>query len=147
MTAGPKKPEYEPRSDTQRLAYLFEECGEVLVPLSVQIGKVLAAGGKTLRWGLQSSNPEVPPEERETNAAWLFREVEDLQAAIDRAMPMLVEAAAPRCGDVSKAKRGVPDGRVCNRRIGHADRGSEFHTDGAAMWSDAPVVGLKDGSR
>lgn len=139
MNGGPKKPEYEPRTEIQRLGYLVEESGEMLVELAAlggRMGKMLAALGKTLRWGPQSVNPELPPEEQETNVEWLIREAEDLRAAIDRAMPMLVEAAAPRCGDVSKNKRGVQDGRVCNRRIGHVDRGEEFHTDGAAMWSD-----------
>lgn len=73
MRAGPKRPEYEPGPLAQRLAYLIEECGEVL-----------AAAGKSLRWGYASANPELPEDEQETNAAWLRRELADLQAAIDR---------------------------------------------------------------
>lgn len=65
------KPEYEPRNLQQKLGYLIEECGEVL-----------AAAGKTIRWGLHSSNPELPTEQRETNAAWLLREIADLKRAI-----------------------------------------------------------------
>lgn len=89
QNGGPKRPEYEPTDDMQRLAYLVEECGEVLVPLATQMGKVLAALGKTLRWGPESYNPEVKPADRETNAAWLLRESADLQAALDRAVPRL----------------------------------------------------------
>lgn len=67
------KPRYEPKTTNQFLGYLIEECGEVL-----------AAAGKSLRWGLRSANPELPPSEQETNAAWLRREMDDLQGAIER---------------------------------------------------------------
>lgn len=56
------------------LGHLIEECGEVL-----------AAAGKTLRWGPDSYNPELPKDQRETNLAWLRREVADLEAVIARA--------------------------------------------------------------
>lgn len=49
-----------------------EECGELS-----------AALGKTLRWGWLSSNPELPPEQRETNASWVRRELADLRGALD----------------------------------------------------------------
>lgn len=55
------------------IAHLVEECGEVL-----------AAAGKTQRWGLDSVNPELPPEQQETNRAWLLREMNDLEGAITR---------------------------------------------------------------
>jgi len=42
----------------------------------------MAAVGKTLRWGLESYNPELPEEERETNREWLLRELKDLKQAI-----------------------------------------------------------------
>lgn len=71
--AGPKRQSYEPTTDGQRLGYFVEECGEVL-----------AAVGKTMRWGLESSNPELPPEQRETNRQWIARELRDLRAAIER---------------------------------------------------------------
>lgn len=65
-------PRYEPKTPGQKMGYLVEECGEVL-----------AAAGKTLRWGLNSVNPELPKEEQETNRAWLLREFVDLRRAID----------------------------------------------------------------
>ena len=72
------KDEYKPKTDLQKVAYLVEECGEVL-----------AAAGKTLRWGLDSCNPELPPEERETNRDWLRRELVDLERAIGLAREVL----------------------------------------------------------
>lgn len=70
---GPKSPQYEPAGWHQTVAYLVEECGEAI-----------AAAGKTLRWGMHSYNPELPPERRETNIAWLLREIADVEAGIAR---------------------------------------------------------------
>ena len=52
---------------------MIEECGEVL-----------AAAGKTQRWGPFSSNPLLPKEQQETNIVWLVRELGDLKNAIAR---------------------------------------------------------------
>lgn len=57
----------------KQLSHLIEECGEVL-----------AAAGKTQRWGLLSVDPTIPVEQRETNLAWLRRELGDLRQAMDR---------------------------------------------------------------
>ena len=72
MSPAEMKPEYEPKSTTDHLGYLIEEAGEVL-----------AAAGKSIRWGLDSYNPELPPQERESNEDWLRREMRDLTRAID----------------------------------------------------------------
>jgi NTP pyrophosphatase (non-canonical NTP hydrolase) len=72
------KPQYEPKTPAQKLGYLVEECGEVL-----------AAAGKTLRWGPDSANPEVPPSQQETNREWLLRELADLNGAIRRVEALL----------------------------------------------------------
>lgn len=61
---------YKPKTIEQKLGYLVEECGEVM-----------AAVGKSIRWGLDSSNPELPPPS-ETNRCWIYRELEDLKRAI-----------------------------------------------------------------
>ena len=84
------KSEYTPQNIGQVLGYLAEECGEVTV-----------AVGKTIRWGLLSVNPESPPEQRETNAAWIARELEDLERAI-RFYREAMEQAADK-GDFSFA--------------------------------------------
>lgn len=70
--AGPKRTEYIPKTSEQKLGYLIEGCGEVL-----------AAAGKTARWGWHSVNPELPVEDQETNAEWLLRELGDLRVAVD----------------------------------------------------------------
>lgn len=76
------KPQYAPKTLEQVLGYLTEECGEVL-----------AAVGKSQRWGLRSSNPELPPEQREENGDWILRELRDLESAI-----ILARAALAREG-------------------------------------------------
>ena len=63
------KQEYFPRTIDQKLGYLVEECGEVL-----------AAVGKTQRWGLESFDPE-PGSDGETNREWILRELSDLENA------------------------------------------------------------------
>jgi len=62
---------YYPKTIEQKLGYLVEECGEVQ-----------AAIGKTIRWGLDGYNPELPIEEREINRDWILRELKDLEQAI-----------------------------------------------------------------
>ena len=57
----------------KQLAHVVEECGEVL-----------AAAGKTQRWGRFSVNPLLPEKDRETNNQWLERELKDLADAIAR---------------------------------------------------------------
>lgn len=72
------KPEYEPQTLGEKLGYLIEECGEVM-----------AAVGKTLRWGPDGVNPDLPTEQQETNRHWILRELLDLQGAINRVQKAL----------------------------------------------------------
>lgn len=62
---------YRSKTAEQALAHVVEEMGEAM-----------AAAGKTLRWGPESYNPELPPGQREKNIDWLARELEDVQRAI-----------------------------------------------------------------
>jgi hypothetical protein len=71
---------YRPRTLPQKLGYLVEEMGEVQ-----------AAVGKSIRWGLDSCNPELPPEERELNGDWILRELKDLENAISIARAAILE--------------------------------------------------------
>ncbi len=48
-----------------------------------ELGELQAALGKTLRWGWDSHNPELPPKQRESNYAWVLREMEDVRGALD----------------------------------------------------------------
>ncbi len=62
----------------KQLAHTIEEAGEML-----------AAAGKTLRWGLKSFDPMSNARlndkgTKETNRQWLTRELEDLQLAVGR---------------------------------------------------------------
>ena len=57
----------------QRLAHVQEEAGELV-----------AAVGKTQRWGEYSVNPELPANLQEMNISWIIREWEDLKAAMSR---------------------------------------------------------------
>jgi len=69
------KNKYQPdiySSFKKKMGYLIEECGEVL-----------QAAGKSERWGLDSVNPEIPPEQQIKNGKWLRAELADLKAAID----------------------------------------------------------------
>jgi NTP pyrophosphatase (non-canonical NTP hydrolase) len=61
----------ETSSLSKKMGYLIEECGEVL-----------QATGKSLRWGLDSFNPELPPPDRVLNREWLKSELDDLKRAI-----------------------------------------------------------------
>lgn len=67
------KPEYLRPGFDFALAHAVEEAGEFI-----------AAAGKTQRWGRMSVNPELPPEQQETNRDWLLREITDLRGALDR---------------------------------------------------------------
>lgn len=48
-----------------------------------ELGELQAALGKTLRWGWMSANPELPMKDRETNIAWVRREMTDVRDALD----------------------------------------------------------------
>lgn len=50
----------------------IEECAELI-----------AALGKSLRWGWDSVNPDLSPEQQETNASWVRREMQDVRGALD----------------------------------------------------------------
>lgn len=48
-----------------------------------EAGELVAALGKSLRWGWDSFNPELPRTERESNAHWVRREMKDVREALD----------------------------------------------------------------
>jgi hypothetical protein len=61
-----------------------------LAQLAEEAGEVVAAVGKTLRFGLDSDNPELPDGIREKNRVWLKRELEDLKKAIAKVEEFLM---------------------------------------------------------
>lgn len=78
------KPQYVPKTLEQMLGYLVEESGEVQ-----------SAVGKAIRWGLDSSSPELPPEEWITNRQWILNELVDLERAIGYVRGELTKDKAP----------------------------------------------------
>lgn len=48
-----------------------------------ELGELQAALGKSLRWGWESTNPELPIGQRETNIVWVRREMQDVREALD----------------------------------------------------------------
>lgn len=48
-----------------------------------ELGELQAALGKSIRWGWESVNPELPMEKQETNEDWVLREIADVRGALD----------------------------------------------------------------
>ena len=71
--------------------YIRHDFNSVMGHLTEECGEVLSALGKMQRWGILSVNPELPPEEQETNRDWLLRELDDLEEVIPRARKLLQE--------------------------------------------------------
>jgi hypothetical protein len=56
-----------------------------------ELGELQAALGKTLRWGWDSVNPELPREQQEHNSRWVLREIADVRGALDNLEREMVE--------------------------------------------------------
>lgn len=84
----------------KRLSHLIEECGEVL-----------AAAGKTQRWGAFSVNPLLPESKQETNLVWLRRELNDLYEAMVR-LDLAMRERAVKVGYEVWQKDAFGDGDV-----------------------------------
>lgn len=63
-------PGFAPKTVKQKLSHLTEECAEVILEIA-----------KAQRFGLDSKNPLLPPEQQETNRAAILREIADLENA------------------------------------------------------------------
>lgn len=199
MNAGPKRPEYAPKTTRQHLGYLIEECGESveasaqclehglgfgvhalvteaedlsasmvllashvddvaagaavesgflgdaleverqrrLEVLARHLGRTLAAVGKSIRWGTQSTNPELPPEQRETNEAWLMRELHALHAEIGSQPARLRPPKAIVSMDTEKTTG--PDGHYC----GHCTYMHYGSTGRAPRWMYCEVFAFE----
>lgn len=71
-------PQFLPKEKPGRAWRAIEEAGEFL-----------AAMGKAGRFGMSNYNPLVPRDQRETNAAWVKRELVDLRDALNALEPDL----------------------------------------------------------
>lgn len=47
-----------------------------------ELGELQAALGKSMKWGFEGYNPELPVDQRELNVDWVLREIKDVQEAI-----------------------------------------------------------------
>lgn len=74
--------------------YLRHDGHSVVSHLIEKCGEVLTAAGKTLRWGPQSVNPELAPDDQETNREWLLRELNGLEILVARTRKALGEDQA-----------------------------------------------------
>ncbi len=72
---------YLQKGFNKQLSHVIEECGEVL-----------SAAGKLQRWGKDSVNPLLSPEDQESNIDWLMREINDLEQTIARFKNTVLEA-------------------------------------------------------
>lgn len=48
-----------------------------------ELGELQAALGKSLRWGWETANPELPMGQRVTNVAWVRDEMRDVRDALN----------------------------------------------------------------
>jgi hypothetical protein len=71
--------------------YRSESVDQALAHLVEELGEATAAAGKSLRFGLESVNPELSAQDQEANLAWLEREMNDVAAAYAALETLLVE--------------------------------------------------------
>lgn len=76
------KAKYLPKSLGGKIGWLDEECSEVGAACAKTLRVCLEWHGGNIAGALADYNPELPPEERETNRDWILREIKDLEAAI-----------------------------------------------------------------
>ena len=79
-------------SDPKYIRNDFEHC---LAHVNEECGELVAAIGKTMRWGWASVNPELPRSKQEPNIRWVQREMQDLREAIDRLQKCIDEDRLP----------------------------------------------------
>lgn len=75
------KPEFVPKTLGGKLNWLGEECAELLQAIQ-KTQRFQAENGESITRALHYFDPTVPHEKRETNHAWILRELEDLKQAI-----------------------------------------------------------------
>jgi hypothetical protein len=61
-----------------KIFHVVEEAGE----LNIELGDLVAAAMKTMRWGPYSFNPLLPKEEQELNVDWLRRTIPEVRREI-----------------------------------------------------------------
>jgi hypothetical protein len=88
------------KHEGSRIGKFIEECGEAL-----------AAAGKTVRFGWDSVNPDLPSHAQETNRDWLHREIDDLEESIQMLKAsqgwQMHAVAPPLAGDIQKLRKKI----------------------------------------
>ncbi len=72
--------------------YFKDDLSSILAHTAEECGEVVAAIGKTQRFGLDSYNPKLAPEDRVTNKQWLLSELADLKMQISRLEASLLKS-------------------------------------------------------
>lgn len=75
--------------------YIRQDYHHCLSHLNEELGELVAAIGKTIRWGWDSYNPELPEAERELNIHWVLREIKDVEDAAKRFKAVVDEGRLP----------------------------------------------------
>lgn len=126
-------PRYLQEGFDAQVAHVAEEIGEAMKVL----GDIMAAIGKAGRWGWESVNPELEPEDQETNREWLARalraagpELDDVNLTIGRLRQTMGEHLE-QAADAIIAQRESGEPVAWRRR----PKGS----DGAWTFSDDPA--------
>lgn len=70
--------------------YVSHTVDRGLAHLIEELGEATSAAGKSLRFGLGSTNPVTG--DPETNAQWLVREMEDVQLAYDKLLSLITKS-------------------------------------------------------
>lgn len=76
--------------------YLRDDFKSILGHAIEEAGEFLSAAGKTMRWGLDSVNPDLPKKEQEMNRDWLYRESKDLDFTLTRLRHHLLGIKPPK---------------------------------------------------
>lgn len=77
--------------------YIKPGLDQAMARFTEEAGEVLAALGKTQRFGLDSVNPELPKEKQVSNRKWLLDELNDLEDA-------LIKLRTAICHEYDKSK-------------------------------------------
>lgn len=76
----------------------YKHYGSVETKLIEECSELIHALAKCQRFGLQSVNPEIPLEQRITNAEYVKREISDVKQAIHNLLVAWSETAKPLTG-------------------------------------------------
>lgn len=120
-----------------------------------ELGELLAALGKTMRWGRDSFNPELPPAAQEPNWHWIEREIDDVLGAIANYRKEAGTATPARTDDAAQAldekairhderKKIIAGGCIHTRKAGEQDGDGDradirAWQEANSQWFDATI--------